>query len=292
MSTATNNLVKTLSEINPEDMPSFSSTKELVTDSAAATSASSSITSFFSDITWQTWLIVILLLAFLGINVFAYLQKGTDATAAIFDKFFVPILKVFGYETLETTKQTVETSATGTKAGVDAVAGTTTGAIDMVESNATTSNATSNATTSNATTSNNNATSNATTSDKQSNNQSSNNQNNKNVVTGNQAQTSLNMKSTQPIRDQLKLEKQINELEDMQGQNLQKALEDASKGEKVKPDDSLSRIQSGNSGKSGWCFIGEDRGFRTCSEIGENDKCMSGDIFPSHEICMNPNLRP
>ena len=280
MSTATNNLVKTLSEINPEDMPSFSSTKEMVTDSAAATSASSSITSFFSDITWQTWLIVILLLAFLGINVFAYLQKGTDATAAIFDKFFVPILKVFGYETLETTKQTVETSATGTKAGVDAVAGTTTGAIDMVESNAT----------SNATTSNNNAT----TSDKQSDNNAttSDNQINKNVVTGNQAQTSLNMKSTQPIRDQLKLEKQINELEDMQGQNLQKALEDASKGEKVKPDDSLSRIQSGNSGKSGWCFIGEDRGFRTCSEIGENDKCMSGDIFPSHEICMNPNLRP
>lgn len=275
MSTATNNLVKTLSEINPEDMPSFSSTKELVTDSAATatTSASSSITSFFSDITWQTWLIVILLLAFLGINVFAYLQKGTDATAAIFDKFFVPILKVFGYETLETTKQTVETSATGTKAGVDAVAGTTTGAIDMVESNATTSDK--------------QGDNNATTSNKQ----SGNNQNNKNVVTGNQAQTSLNMKSTQPIRDQLKLEKQINELEDMQGQNLQKALEDASKGEKVKPDDSLSRIQSGNSGKSGWCFIGEDRGFRTCSEIGENDKCMSGDIFPSHEICMNPNLR-
>jgi hypothetical protein len=252
MSTVTNNLVKTLSEINPEDMPSFSSTKELVTDSAAATtSTSSSITSFFSDITWQTWLIVILLLAFLGINVFAYLQKGTDATAAIFDKFFVPILKVFGYETLETTKQTVETSATGTKAGVDAVAGTTTGAIDMVESNATTSNATtsnattsnattSNATTSNATTSNattSNATTsnnNATTSNKQSdNNQSNNNQGDKNVVTGNQSQTSLNMKSTQPIRDQLKLEKQINELEDMQGQNLQKALEDASKGEKV-----------------------------------------------------------
>ena len=60
----------------------------------------------------------------------------------------------------------------------------------------------------------------------------------------------------------------------------------------VKPDDALSRIQSGGSGKSGWCFIGEDRGFRTCSEIGENDRCMSGDIFPSQEICMNPNLRP
>jgi hypothetical protein len=44
-------------------------------------------------------------------------------------------------------------------------------------------------------------------------------------------------------------------------------------------------------GKAGWCYIGEDRGFRSCSEVGVNDKCMSGDIFPSQEICVNPNLR-
>jgi hypothetical protein len=56
-------------------------------------------------------------------------------------------------------------------------------------------------------------------------------------------------------------------------------------------DNSGSTIQSG-SGKSGWCYIGEDRGFRSCMEIGQNDKCMSGDIFPSQEICVNPNLRP
>jgi hypothetical protein len=56
-------------------------------------------------------------------------------------------------------------------------------------------------------------------------------------------------------------------------------------------DNSGSTIQSGNS-KSGWCYIGEDRGFRSCMEIGENDKCMSGDIFPSKDICVNPNLRP
>ena len=44
-------------------------------------------------------------------------------------------------------------------------------------------------------------------------------------------------------------------------------------------------------GKAGWCFIGEDRGYRTCSKVGENDKCMSGDIFPTQELCINPNLR-
>jgi hypothetical protein len=44
-------------------------------------------------------------------------------------------------------------------------------------------------------------------------------------------------------------------------------------------------------GKSGWCYIGEDRGFRTCSQVGVNDVCMSGDIFPSNELCINPSLR-
>ena len=47
----------------------------------------------------------------------------------------------------------------------------------------------------------------------------------------------------------------------------------------------------GGSGKSGWCYIGEDRGFRSCAQVGANDQCMSGDIFPSNELCINPNLR-
>ena len=46
-----------------------------------------------------------------------------------------------------------------------------------------------------------------------------------------------------------------------------------------------------DTGKAGWCLIGEDRGYRTCSKVGENDKCMSGDIFPTQELCINPNLR-
>jgi hypothetical protein len=56
-------------------------------------------------------------------------------------------------------------------------------------------------------------------------------------------------------------------------------------------DDSYSRIQSSNSsGKAGWCYIGEERGVRSCSQVNANDTCMSGDIFPSNEVCMNPNM--
>lgn len=46
-----------------------------------------------------------------------------------------------------------------------------------------------------------------------------------------------------------------------------------------------------STGKAGWCYVGIDKGFRTCAEVGVNDTCMSGDIFPSQEICINPTLR-
>lgn len=53
--------------------------------------------------------------------------------------------------------------------------------------------------------------------------------------------------------------------------------------------DASSSVHS--AGKAGWCYIGQDHGFRSCAQVGVNDTCMSGDIFPTQEICMNPNLR-
>ncbi len=58
------------------------------------------------------------------------------------------------------------------------------------------------------------------------------------------------------------------------------------------PDDSLSVTQKGKtSGKAGYCFVGEDRGNRSCVYVNESDTCMSGNIFPSKDKCINPNLR-
>lgn len=56
-------------------------------------------------------------------------------------------------------------------------------------------------------------------------------------------------------------------------------------------DDSTSLTQRKPKSKAGFCYIGEDRGFRSCIEVGEGDVCMSGDIFPTQAICINPNLR-
>lgn len=43
--------------------------------------------------------------------------------------------------------------------------------------------------------------------------------------------------------------------------------------------------------EDGYCYIGYEKGMRSCTEIYEGDACMSGEMFPSLEICMFPNLR-
>jgi hypothetical protein len=39
--------------------------------------------------------------------------------------------------------------------------------------------------------------------------------------------------------------------------------------------------------KSGFCYVGEN----TCVSVTEKDTCMSGDVFPTMDVCINPKLR-
>jgi flagellar biosynthesis GTPase FlhF len=62
------------------------------------------------------------------------------------------------------------------------------------------------------------------------------------------------------------------------------------KKEEPEPDSAiLSEVQKGR--KKGWCYIGTDRGYRTCMKVQQSDLCMSGKIFDSEDVCKNPNLR-
>lgn len=40
-----------------------------------------------------------------------------------------------------------------------------------------------------------------------------------------------------------------------------------------------------------WCYVGEYDDVRSCRSLENQDVCMSGNIFPSRDICINPNLR-
>lgn len=201
--------------------------------SNASMSTSSQSTSFFSNIGWQFWIIIILILALLGLNIFTYLAKGTAEVTSLIDIIFGPILKLFGYATLETTKQVIEKSTDG----INAVSNTAVSGIDKLE----------------------------------------------NVAKGKQSQSSLPTSSK--VIDHANMS-----IDDWQENPLDKALHNSQMGgEQVEPDEANSNIQY--SGKSGYCYIGDSNGVRTCAKVGVNDTCMSGDIFPSNEICINPNLR-
>jgi len=97
------------------------------------------------------------------------------------------------------------------------------------------------------------------------------------------------VKSTEPVNTQ----EQYNEQIEQQQNELNQTLNSAQVETQVyEADESSSSIQASKAGnKSGWCYIGEDRGFRSCIKVGEQDTCMSGDIFPSQDICVNPSLR-
>jgi len=201
----------------------------------------------FLGLSLTTWIIIILVLAILGFNIFLYLAKGTQAFSETFGPYIRYFAGLFGNTAADVTKTVTNTAATGTKAGVDVIAGTVTSAVDVTQQTA-------------------------------------------GAVTGATASSSLvggqKTSASVPKED---ANAEINQLNATLNSATPQTQQNTSS---FTADDASSSIQaSKSSGKSGWCYIGEDRGFRSCIQVGANDTCMSGDIFPSQDICVNPNLR-
>jgi hypothetical protein len=206
-------------------------------------------TSYFDslkDLSWTTWLIIILILSFLGVNVFVYLAKGTQDVST----FLQPIIQKLGTIFGGVTSQVVDVSAEGAKAVVGTTADTVNAGLTTVQDISPTSQ----------------------------------------KQQGAQPKTSLSQNKGQDVTTTFP------QGDMAQANTINKALNSSTPqkqqrdGEDYQADESTSSIQQG-APKAGWCYIGHDRGFRTCAEVGINDTCMSGDIFPSHEICVNPKLR-
>ena len=203
--------------------------------SGISTDDSSGFFDFFKNINWWTWLIIFLILAFLGFNIFVYLAKGTQDIT----NFFGPFLqKIFGTGA-STVGQVVDVSAEGAKAVVSGAANVVnTGLTDV-----------------------------------------------QNITPG-----GLNANSSLPNQS---IQSSIPQPDVTQNNALNKALnsQQNSNDYDYEAHQASSSIHSGGTGQAGWCYIGEDRGYRSCAKVGANDTCMSGDIFPTNELCINPNLR-
>jgi hypothetical protein len=194
------------------------------------------------------WLLIILILAILGINIFTYFAKGFDFTSGIIGK----IISTIGIDSQKVvnavasgTQQAVDVAITGTKTAVSATSNTVNKGLDYTDQ----------------------------------------------LVQDASASTSLQnsepvqSKSTPPTQPQINSYQQT---------SLNKTLNSAKPEEpsSYNADESNSTIQGKKTNQVGWCYIGEERGYRSCSQVGQDDVCMSGNIFPSKDICVNPSLRP
>lgn len=203
------------------------------------------------NVSITTWIILFFVLAFLGVNIFAYLAKGTQDITGLFTPVINAILSLVG----KLTGQVVSVTAGGAKEVVDVTADALdtglTGLQNLGQSAA---------------------------------------QGNLSIPTANLSPSfgGTSVQSTIQPPDALQnnsLNMALNTAKTQQtgGQQLD--------GQDYEADEASSSIQSGNVTKAGWCFIGEDNGHRACAQVGVNDTCMSGDVFPSQEICINPSLR-
>jgi len=225
----------------------ISSMPDLTPDIDFSDSSDSSMSSFFDwikNISLTTWILVILILAFLGFNIFVYLAKGTQNVNDIFAPLVKKITSIFA----GVTGQVVDVSAEGAKAVVNTSADIVTTGLTGVQNIGPEKEG------------------------------EPAQQNSKTKTNG------QDIKTTFPQGDVA----QANALN--KAINSSTAQKQQVNGDDYQADEATSSIQNG-APKAGWCYIGEDRGFRSCAEVGVNDTCMSGDIFPTQQICVNPSLR-
>jgi hypothetical protein len=216
-------------------------------DSPATTPLSSPIQSTLESpaptkISWFVWVIIILVLAFLGFNIFTYLAKGTQGVSNFFGHM-IENTGIFIFKIIEYISDFFKRLFGGSSPQTSSPPKTTSEKAPVGKDETTSATP---------------------------------------------ASVSSTLPQQNPVNEQ-SLSQSLNQ--SLKQQSMMKPTT-RSDQENYYADDSHSSIQSSKpSAKSGWCFIGEDRGFRSCIRVNKDDKCMSGDIFPSQEICINPTLR-
>jgi hypothetical protein len=249
-----------------ENIGRISSASSSSSSSGSKTGIIASFISTLQNLSWLTWFVIIVVLAFLGFNVFMYLAKTTQLFSSILAGILALINKLFGNAFVETVQQTTNASATGAQGIVDFTASAATGGINAIQQGAqnipSASSSSSSYTGSTAV---------------------------PGITSGKPSGQSVS--TTVPKQDKAQettLNTALNSATQSldNPQNQQNPIDDGP----YQADDSYSSIQKPTS-KAGWCFIGEQQNFRSCVEVGDNDICMSGNIFPTQDICVNPSLR-
>ena len=175
------------------------------------------------------WILLVILLAILGFNIFKYLAEGTELFASIMH----PITSMFASITGNTTKTAASTVSTGGKKIIETTADTTQSTIDYAT---------------------------------------------KGLVGG------IDM-----LQDKLK---SVSVVEPENENSMSETVKpNNGKAKQNNDTDSEPEPARTDSVKGGYCYIGKINDTRYCSKVSSRNYCMSGDIYPSMDICVNRNLR-
>ena len=242
-------------------------------------SSSSSSSSLFKKIFF--WIAIILLLAFLGFNIFQYLAYGTD----IFTSLMAPFTYTIAYFTGETAKTTLKHTSQGTQAIVGEtsnflqiflkfitdlfnntlvfVTTSSTSAIDYLQSNMKKDKTT-------------NVKPEKQVQEKPKDSEA---EAEAEAVTEADDDDDDDDDTSTMLKEERKVENRV--------QNVSSSIKKLiSEKERTEP----QPIQS-DSQQNGYCYIGKINNSRYCAKVSSRNSCMSGDIFPTMAVCINPNLR-
>jgi len=207
--------------------------------------------------------IMVIVAHYAGFNILTYLGELTNDLGDKVLPIWETILVNIGYKTEEGAKNVVSTSASGTGAIGEEIVKDSNKVKKMVKDDDSSddgvepvdSHSSSNMR-------NKKQSSKSTSSAEEVNNQE--NESNVNNQKLEKSELKKNMEQEQPTKRELeKLEKQNVQPNDSDDMGIQK----------------------------GWCLIGSYKGIRSCSKVQDADLCMSGDIFPNQDVCVNPNIR-
>lgn len=199
-----------------------------------------SLPSLPSTETQESWFsfknifITLLILALLGFNLFKYFGTIVDKLRQVLK----PLLSVLGYYVGETSKQTIDMAAEGSKYGIDQVTNATDSTIDLAEKGMGVKKPT--------------------------------------------KKTEKAKKVEKPtINESENQKKVINTIN-------KKITEKQDKPVQIKP---IETEENKVSSKGNWCFLGKEKNVRQCVEIRDSNNCISNELFPTEQLCINPTLR-
>jgi hypothetical protein len=207
------------------------------------------------------WIFIILLLAFLGFNIFKYLAQGTDIVTALLSPIAYVITMVSGdtaKTTLEHTSQGAQTIATESSNFLQILLKLITdffnGSVNFIATGS---------------------------------------------ISGiNYLQSTIKQDKITPTNENANTKDTKEENEDEEEgvlkneRKIENRLQDVSNSIKnsiAKKEDKIPEPSS--SEQHGYCYVGKQNNVRHCAKVSSKSKCMSGDIFPTMDLCINPKLR-